>query len=50
MDNASTIKFNKFRNYVGAQISFMCLHHALSMGGDPYQQVLNLVKPIITMQ
>ena len=46
----NSIKFNKFRNYIGSQISFMCLHHALSMGGDPYQQALELVKPIITIQ
>lgn len=50
MDNnaMNKIDFNKFRNYIGSQVSFMCIHHALSQGTDPYQEVLKIVKQIIT--
>ncbi|WP_196592640.1 TAT (twin-arginine translocation) pathway signal sequence [Pectinatus sottacetonis] len=44
-DNA--VEFNKFRNYIGSQVSFMHIYHTMSQGGNPYQNVLGLVKKII---
>ncbi len=40
--------FNKFRNYIGAQFSFMHFHQMLSMG-DPYEEAAHIAKKIITL-
>lgn len=43
----NSIKFNKFRNYIAAQVSFMQIHNCMA-SNNPLGDVTTLVKQIIT--